>query len=475
MSVSLIVSIAPIAILFVALVFLKLKALHAAFAALLASLAAAVFVFPEALPYAKIPDVMAEGLCFALSPICFVVVAALFTYAVTLESGAMSAIRSGLSAVSDDKRILALLIVWGFGNFMEGMAGFGTAVAIPTALLVGIGFDPLKSVVMCLVANTTSTAFGSVGVPLVTLAKVSGVDLIPLAWMTVVLELLVMALGPVLVLLVYGGMKALGGMWRMILLTQISFLAPWVLSARFFGCELPDIAGGLGVMLAIVLFSGCRFSAAQFLRQLYAWAPFGFVVAILSASALMPIEVKKWTTPGALVLAAAFLGGLVQKISLGRLCALFFRTIVNYRSALATICSVLMLARIMDEAGMISVIASFLVSLTGSAYPAVSTLVGAIGGFVTGSGTSSCVLFGELQADVARQLEVEPRIFAAANVMGAGIGKMICPQSIAIGAAAAALSGKESEIFRKTFPWFLVEAVVSSFAVLLAVASSGKI
>ena len=466
---SVLVSIAPIAILLIALVFLKLKAWQAALAALAVSLAASFFMFSEALPLHRMPGVMSEGFLFALSPICFVVVAALFTYAVTLESGAMLAIRSGLSSVSDDRRVLVLLIVWGFGNFMEGMAGFGTAVAIPAALLVGLGFDPVKSVVMCLVANTTSTAFGSVGVPLVTLAEVSGVDLIPLAWMTVLLQLAVTALGPVLILLVYGGAKALNGMWRMILLSQAAFLVPWVLSARFLGCELPDIAGGIGVMLAIVLSSRRNVSPDAFKRQLYAWAPFGFVVAILSANALMPAEIKKWTTPGALVLAAAFLGGIVQKIPLKRLAALFFRTLADYRAALATICCVLMLARIMAESGMISTIADFLVSATGSAYPAVSSLVGMLGGFVTGSGTSSCVLFGKLQTDVARELCADPHVFAAANVMGAGIGKMISPQSIAIGAAAASLAKSEGVILRKVFLWCLLDIVVASAVVVLVV------
>ena len=461
------VSIAPIATLLVALVVFRLKAWQAALAALLVSIAAVMFMFSESLPPYRIPGVMADGFLFALSPICFVVVAALFTYAVTLESGAMNVIRSGLSSVSNDRRVLALLIVWGFGNFMEGMAGFGTAVAIPAALLVGLGFEPVKSVVMCLVANTTPTAFGSVGVPLVTLAEVSGVDQVSLTWITVVLQLLVTATGPLLILLSYGGIRALGGMWRMILLSQAAFLVPWILSARFLGCELPDIVGGLGVMLAIVLSSRRRFSSEALMRQLYAWAPFGFVVAVLSVNALMPAEVKNWTTPGALVLTAAFIGGKVQKIPLKRLAALFFRTAVNYRAALATICCVLMLARIMAEAGMISAIADFLVAATGSAYPAVSTLVGTLGGFVTGSGTSSCVLFGRLQADVARELCIEPRIFAAANVMGAGIGKMICPQSIAIGAAAASLAKSEGVILRKVSVWWLVNVVLATVSVLV--------
>jgi lactate permease len=181
----------------------------------------------------------------------------------------------------------------------------------------------------------------------------------------------------------------------------------------------------------------------------------------------MPPEVKKWTTPGALVLAAAFLGGIVQKIPVRRLAELFFKTVVNYRAALAAICCILMLARIMAESGMISALADFLVAATGSAYPAVSSIVGALGGFITGSGTSSSVLFGKLQADVARELCADPHIFAAANVMGAGIGKMICPQSIAIGAAAVSLTKSEGVILRKTFLWCLFNILLASMVVVL--------
>ena len=144
---------------------------------------------------------------FALYPICLVILAALFTYAVTVESGAMEKIRSGLAAVSDDRRVLALLIVWGLGTFMEGMAGFGTAVAIPAAILVGIGFDPMKAVLMCLVANTTPTAFGSVGVPILTLARETGCEESSLFVVTALLELAVTAAGPFLVLLVADGWR----------------------------------------------------------------------------------------------------------------------------------------------------------------------------------------------------------------------------------------------------------------------------
>lgn len=112
-----------------------------------------------------------EGVLNALWPICLVIIAALFTYNLMLKTGAMRLVRKMLIGVSQDKRILALLIGWGFGNFMEGMAGFGTAVAIPASMLAGIGLDPMSAVLGCLVVNSTPTAFGSVGVPTVTLAS----------------------------------------------------------------------------------------------------------------------------------------------------------------------------------------------------------------------------------------------------------------------------------------------------------------
>ena len=119
---------------------------------------------------------------------------------------------------------------------------------------------------------------------------------------------------------------------------------------------------------------------------------------------------------------------------------------------------------------MTSSMADALVAATGGAYPFASTAVGALGGFVTGSGTSSSVLFGRLQADTAVAISVSPELLAAANIMGAGIGKMICPQSIAIGSAAAGLVGAESRLFKAALPWFagvlLAASVLTGLAAL---------
>ena len=156
-----------------------------------------------------------------------------------------------------------------------------------------------------------------------------------------------------------------------------------------------------------------------------------------------------------LVLLAGFAGGRLQGLPVARLCRILGKTLASYWTAFATIACVLVLARVMTAAGMVATLADALVAAAGPAYPFVAPVVGALGGFVTGSGTNANVLFGSLQTGAAAQLGVSANLLAAANVMGAGIGKMICPQSIAIGTAAALIPGRASEIFRRAFRWFL--------------------
>ena len=463
-----VLSLVPIAALVVALSVFKAKAYKATAGAAGLALVLALSFFRPSFPASAILPTVADGVSFALYPICLVVLAALFVYSLTVESGALKKIRDGLSEVSPDPRVLAILVVWGFGNFMEGMAGFGTAVAIPAAILVGVGFDPLKSVLICLVANTTPTAFGSVGVPLVTLSKVGGTDLATLAKTAVFLQLFVTALGPFLILLVLDGWKGLRGAVRLALMADAAFLVPWFLSARLLGPELPDILGGLSVLIVVSLWERKGRLACDLKAQVKAWAPFGFVVLFLGAAALLPAAAKRYAPSGVLILLAGFLGGASQGLSFGRMCRVLKKTLVSYWTAFATIVFVLVLARVMTVSGMVATLADSLVAATGSAYPFFAPVVGALGGFVTGSGTSACVLFGPLQAGAAAKLGVAPDLLAAANVMGAGIGKMICPQSVAIGTAAALVADRAGDAFKRMLPWFFAVLLLACLVVCVS-------
>ena len=444
-----------------------------------------------------------EGALNALWPICLVIVAALFTYNLSLETGAMEKIKKMLASVSTDQRVLALLIAWAFGHFMEGMAGFGTAVAIPAGILIALGMEPLPVVVGCLVVNSMPTAFGSVGVPTTTVSNITGLDVVKLSADTAKIELLIFALLPFFLIFIVGkGFKAFKGMIGMIIVAAVSFIVPMFIFATFVGPELPDIIGSICSMIAIVVFARMRKgevpeeyrakastdsenSEPLDLREaVIAWAPFLLIFILLVLTSLVPFikeplsAIKSsfhiytgnpdskltftWiNTPGVIIIISAVIGGLIQGASFQTLLDVFVKTVKNNVKTIVTIMSVLATAKIMGYAGMTPDIAAFLVTVTGKYFPLISPLIGTLGGFVTGSGTSTCVLFGPMQAETATAIGADPSWLVASNTCGAGIGKMISPQGIAIGAASAGLTGQESKILSQAVKYCVVFVVIA--------------
>lgn len=496
-----VLAVLPILWLVIALSVLKIAGHKACVAALLLTAVLAVFYWK--LSVVNTLTAGLEGVLNALWPICLVIVAALFTYNLTLETGAMEAIKKMLAGVSVDERVLLLIIGWGFGNFMEGMAGFGTAVAIPASMLVGIGLDPMRAVLACLVVNSTPTAFGSVGVPTVTLASVTGLDVLSLSGDVALIQCILTFLSPFFMVCIMGkGIKALKGVFPMTLIAALSFTVPWFIAAQVIGCELPNIIGSI---ISLV----CMVAAARFLNKnpeeeyaimleeddrsaglsvaegVKAWSPFIliFFLLIFTSTLCPPIHnliagiatsvvvyageggstlTFSWiNTPGVMIFIAAIIGGFIQKASVGTMLRVLGETLKKYWKTILTICSVMATAKVMGYSGMISDIANMLVVATGPFYPLISPLIGALGAFVTGSGTSTCVLFGGLQSQTALSLGLNPSWMAAANVMGAGIGKMICPQGIAIGAGAINAVGSESKILRSVFKYFVIYVVLA--------------
>lgn len=444
-----------------------------------------------------------EGVLNALWPICLVIVAALFTYYLTLRTKAMDAIKLMLSHVSTDQRVVLLIVGWGFGAFMEGMAGFGTAVAIPAGILIALGMDPVRTVVACLVANSMPTAFGSVGIPTVTLSSVTGLSVKGLSADTAIIEFALMFLTPFLmVCIIGGGIKALRGALPATFVAVAAYTVPVLLTGMLVGPELPDIIGSICCMACLVGYSkwhsqkeisapeeyrtrsaGTRGSAMTLRAGVIAWLPFLLIfIFLLLTSLVAPIhdtlssvasDVQIYSgphanvlhfswinTPGVIIFIAAVIGGLVQHATFADMGSVLKTTIVENWKTLVTICSVMALAKIMSYSGMISDIATMLVVATSVFFPLVSPLIGVLGGFVTGSGTSTTVLFGGMQAEAAKAIHLSPAWIASANTMGAGIGKMICPQSIAIGAAAAGITGRESSIMGQVMKYCVLYFVI---------------
>ena len=444
-----------------------------------------------------------EGFATALWPIILVIIAAIFTYNLSLKTGAMDVIKQMLTGVSADKRVLILLIGWCFGGFLEGMAGFGTAIAIPASMLAGMGMNPLTACVVCMLANAFPTAFGSVGIPTVTLVSVTGLDALPLSFTTVVQMVPFMILVPFLMVIVGGGgVKALKGMVGITLVSGISFVVPELLVARFIGPELTVIVGCVVSLVCTFLVAKLRSGKAvpqeydmraglpkqielTASKAVTAWLPFILIfVLLLATSKLVPpinnvlaaikttVKIStsaqagmasfSWVnTPGVMIFIAAIIGGIAQKAGGKLMWDTLVATVKQMSKTIITIMSVLAVAKIMTYSGMISDIAALFVGITGSFYPFVAPIIATLGAFVTGSGTSTEVLLGRLQSEAATAIGVSQYWLAAANSVGAGIGKIISPQCVATAVAAVGLTGQDSKLLGAVIKWALLLLVIA--------------
>lgn len=434
-----------------------------------------------------------EGALLALWPIVLVIIAAVFTYNLSLYTKSMDVIKKMMTGITTDQRILVLILAWGFGGFLEAIAGFGTAVAIPASIMAALGFDPVFAAIICLIANTTPTAFGAIGLPVTTLAKVANIDPSALSLAVgIQLSVLIIVVPIVLVMLTGKSVKAIKGVLGISLAAGLSFAVPEVLVAKYMGAELPALLGSIicmavTVIIAKVFYKNTAAKDAEKVSMktgIMAWVPFILVLFfIMGTSTLFPSINKALNTiqttvtifsgthakpdtfvwinnPGTLIIIATTLGGLIQGAKFGEIMGVLGRTMKQMSKSALTIVAIVALAKVMAYCGMINSIASVLVAVTGIYYPLIAPIIGAIGTFVTGSDTSANVLFGGLQTVVAKSLHMSPAWLAAANTCGATAGKMISPQSIAVATAATGLTGKEGKILNATLKFCLFYVIV---------------
>lgn len=488
----------PIIWLIIALTAIKIPGFKACVIALAIAYVLSVFVWK--MPLIDSLGAVAEGAALALWPIIIVIIAAVFTYNICVSTGKMEVIKKMLANVTQDKRVLVLIIAWGFGGFMEGMAGFGTAVAIPASMLVGLGFPPAFAAIVCLIANATPTAFGSIGIPTTTLAKITGIHVIDLSANTVILLALLIILTPfVLVFLTGKSKNSLKGITLITFISGISFLIPEYLVARYLGAELPVVIGSVCSMAATVLaariigkgeveekyrLDGREEVKITVNQALIAWSPFILIFVFLLVTSKLagpfnrtlesvktsvsiyqgrggsPFTFSWLATPGFWILLSAFIGGNIQGLNMKELIVILKKTILQMMKTVITIIAIMATAKLMGYSGMIASISLVFVTYTGSFYPFFAPFLGAIGTFVTGSGTSASVLFGGLQAETSAALGLNQAWITASNTAGAVIAKMISPQSIAIAVAAVSLEGEENMLLKGTIKCFVIFIII---------------
>jgi lactate permease len=240
----------------------RVSAPAAAVAGLVAAIVCAIFLFTpvEARDSAALgawtKTVLAAagfGAAYGLLPIGWIVLNAVFLYTLTVDSGTFGTVKRSVLALSDDRRVQALLIAFSFGAFLEGAAGFGTPVAVSAALLSGAGFRPLDAAVLSLLANTAPVAFGALGTPIIALANVTGLEEIKLSAMAGRQLPFFSVIVPAWLVWAMAGWRGVVGVWPAILVSGGTFAVVQYAVSNFHGPWLVDVAAGVVSLVSLAL------------------------------------------------------------------------------------------------------------------------------------------------------------------------------------------------------------------------------
>jgi glycolate permease len=441
------------------------------------------------------------GFLVAAWSILWLVFNALWLYNLSVHTGSFDRLRRWIEHhASGDACVQAVLVAFCFGALLEGSAGFGAPVAITAFLLVGVGFAPRRAVLVSLLSNTAPVAFGSVGVPIVALASVTGLDIMKLS-ATVGRQLpLLSVLLPAYLALVVAGWDGLRRTWPVAAVAGVSFAATQFVVSNTWGPYATDILSALASIVATTtllrFWSPRQRAAAQDalptergedvpLSELsfrdvadgvIPWALLSVVMVLWSRLGLFPrgqvvlpiprlhdgILISLYQRPySALFTFQPLVSGTAVLVTT-LLTALWFRvrprvlmesgasTLRQLRLPSVAVLFIVGMAFLYNYSGMVYTLGAALAG-AGVVFPLVSSYLGWVACFLTGSDTSSNFLFGNLQVAAAQQLHLNPVLLAATNSSGAVAGKMISPQNIAVGVSTVGLIGHEGDVLRSTF------------------------
>jgi lactate permease len=542
------------------------------------------------MPLATAAATAVYGAAYGLLPIGWIILNAVFLYNLAVETGQFEVVRRSVSGVSSDRRIQALLVAFSFGAFIEGASGFGTPVAICSALLIGLGFTPLYAAGLALIANTAPVAFGAIGTPILTLAAVTGMPAMTLGAMAGRQLPFISLIVPAWLVVTMSGWRGLRGVWPAVLVCGGTFAVVQFAWSNYVGVELVDIAGGLTSIAALTLFSRVwrprdvwdfppdavstpidipavipvasgssrtqgpsastaadstpvvsgfsrTFSRTDTPRAVRrAWMPWLFLSVAVILWGLAPVKAflnggprglamyrvgekpavngalsPIWNVPllhravfrdypvvpapvdrgrideaayrnahaepaqftlnwlsatGTAILMAALATALYLRVRFRLFMSVAASTARRMRSPLVTIMLMLALGFVTRYGGTDATL-GLAFTRTGVLYPFFAAMLGWLGVALTGSDTSSNVLFGNLQKITAEQLGFNPVLIVTANSTGGVMGKMIDAQSIVVATASTGQVGEEGRILRFVFWHSVALATIMGAIVML--------
>ncbi|MCR2109490.1 L-lactate permease [Campylobacter upsaliensis] len=495
----------PIFVFLICLLVFKLKGYQAGFITVI--VASVVAFYAYGMPFSLIGASFVQGFAQGMWPIAWIIIAAIFLYKLSVKSGSFEVIKESVMSITPDHRIQVILIGFCFGSFLEGAIGFGGPVAITAALLVGLGLKPLNAAGLCLIANTAPVAFGAVGIPIIAMSNLVGVEQYEISAMVGRMLVPLSLSVPFFIVFLMDGVKGVKETFPAVLVAALSFTITQFISSNYLGAELPDIVSAVVSLACTTIFlkfwspknifrlddltDFSHHTQLEFGKVFKAWLPFILLIVCIIV----------WTQPwfkaffdkgavfdytkvalsfnnieGSIVDSAGKALSLNMDINLialqagtailvAALLTIFFLriksniveealgdTLKEMAMPCITIGLVVAFAFIAKNSGMSTTLGTAFAT-TGDAFSFFSPVIGWIGVFLTGSDTSANLLFGPLQQAAATSLAVPEALFLAANSVGGVVGKMISPQSIAIACAAVGLVGKESDLFKFTLKY----------------------
>ena len=489
----------PLIFIFWALIIRKMKGYLASLLTTIVAILVAILAYGMPLKLSLLSVI--HGALYGFFPICWIIISAVFLYNVSVKSGQFEIIKSFMASVTNDRRLQALLIAFSFGSFLEGAAGMGAPVAITSAMLAGMGFNPLYAAGICLIANTAPVAFGSAGVPIIIASQVSGLPEMAISQMVGRTLPVLAIIVPFYLVILMAGFKRSIEVLPAILLSGIVFaIVQWFVS-NYLGPMLPSLIAGFASIVCLMVFlkfwkpksiwrfddeapqisdKVTKYSNAEIIR---AWSPFLIMTVIIiiwgfqpvkdtlnsigqikfyipglqnsivnsdgSPLLIKPFDLNYLSSSGSAMLLAVIISLPLIGMSLKEGVKVYIATLYQLRFTIITISSIVGFAFMANNSG-ISITMALALASTGKLFPFFSPILGWLGVFMTGSDASSNALFCKLQRASSEAIGIDPLITVSANATGGVVGKMISPQSIAVGVASIGLVGKESELFRFT-------------------------
>lgn len=489
-----IISALPILCLLVCLLLLKLSGQKASAVSFLSVTAIYLFYFKSG---SGIMISMAKG--FGLgSFVVLIIWGAMFLYNLVEKAGALEVISETVGRSVEDKLIQLLFLSWIFASFLQGIAGFGVPVIVVVPILISLGFSPETAAAAVLIGHSWSISFGSMGSSVYAIDLVTRTNLNDIVLNMSILGTISMLCTGISICILFGGRNVLQRGIVYVFTVSVFMGATLFVMAKL---QMYSILGlAAGVVGSIAMFIICRidnkismkYEAIEKGRLGILHAIMPYIVIIILSITFYIID-PKWEIcfdfPGyetlrgriidiednyvkfnllkfpliIIMMAAIISGGMFWKNRVLKgedVKTIVQNTIKKCVPATVTIVFLLITAVVMMDSGMIENLAYAVVKLSGKTYPLVSSFIGLLGAFITGSNTNSNILFGSFQEIAADTLGYSTAIICAVHSIGASIGGAIGPTTVALGVTAAQIQGREVLVYRKTLIPILTSEVI---------------